>query len=57
MSEILRLENIHKTFDETEVLKGIDLSVAQGEFITLLGAAFINRIGVKEKREGRLYEM
>ena len=39
MSEILRLEKIHKTFDDTEVLKGIDLSVAQGEFITLLGAS------------------
>lgn len=39
MNEILRLEKIHKTFDDTEVLKGIDLSVAQGEFITLLGAS------------------
>ena len=39
MGEILRLEKIHKTFDQTEVLKGIDLSVAQGEFITLLGAS------------------
>lgn len=39
MGEILRLEKIYKTFDQTEVLKGIDLSVAQGEFITLLGAS------------------
>jgi len=39
MSEILRLDKIYKTFDRTEVLKGIDLSVAQGEFITLLGAS------------------
>lgn len=40
MSEqILELEGITKSFDDTGVLKGIDLSVAQGEFITLLGSS------------------
>lgn len=39
MSEILRLENVHKAFDGVAVLKGIDLLVEQGEFITLLGAS------------------
>lgn len=34
---ILKLENIHKSFDSTEVLKGISLDIASGEFITLLG--------------------
>lgn len=36
---ILQLQQIRKSFDNTEVLKGIDLEVAQGEFITLLGAS------------------
>ena len=36
---ILQLRKIRKSFDNTEVLKGIDLEVAQGEFITLLGAS------------------
>lgn len=34
---ILQLCNIEKHFGDTGVLNGIDLSVAQGEFITLLG--------------------
>lgn len=34
---ILQLKNIRKDFGEGEVLKGIDLSVTPGEFLTLLG--------------------
>jgi len=37
--EILELRGIRKSFDKTEVLKGIDLRVEAGEFITLLGAS------------------
>lgn len=36
---ILQLKNITKSFDGTEVLKGIDLDVHRAEFITLLGAS------------------
>lgn len=36
---ILQLENITKSFDDTSVLKGISLSVAHGEFVTLLGSS------------------
>lgn len=36
---ILQLQQIRKSFDNTEVLKGIDLEAGQGEFITLLGAS------------------
>lgn len=36
---ILRLENVKKSFGETEVLKGIDLEIREGEFITLLGSS------------------
>jgi spermidine/putrescine transport system ATP-binding protein len=34
---LLRLENITKSFGHIEVLRGLDLSVDRGEFITLLG--------------------
>jgi spermidine/putrescine transport system ATP-binding protein len=35
--ELLRLDGIKKSFGSVEVLRGIDLSVGYGEFITLLG--------------------
>ncbi|MGH3087035.1 MAG: amino acid ABC transporter ATP-binding protein [Rubrobacteraceae bacterium] len=35
----LRLENIHKSFGENEVLKGIDLAVAPHEVVCLIGAS------------------
>jgi len=35
--ELLRLEGISKSFGQVEVLRGLDLSVGRGEFITLLG--------------------
>lgn len=34
---ILQLENIKKSFGETDVLKGLNISISRGEFITLLG--------------------
>ena len=36
---ILELKNIQKQFGTSDVLKGIDLSVAHGEFVTLLGSS------------------
>ena len=36
---ILQLQQIRKSFADTEVLNGIDLEAGQGEFITLLGAS------------------
>ena len=34
---LLQLDNIYKSFGTTRVLEGIDLSVDEGEFLTLLG--------------------
>lgn len=35
----VRVEGLHKTFGELEVLKGIDLSVARGEVVVVMGAS------------------
>ncbi|SJZ68763.1 amino acid ABC transporter ATP-binding protein, PAAT family (TC 3.A.1.3.-) [Pilibacter termitis] len=40
MSEtVLEVKNLHKKFGETEILKGVDLSIQQGEVLVLLGAS------------------
>lgn len=36
---ILRLEKVRKNFDDTKVLKEINLEIKRGEFITLLGSS------------------
>ncbi|MDW1501774.1 amino acid ABC transporter ATP-binding protein, partial [Vibrio sp. YT-19(2023)] len=33
---MIKLENIHKRFGDTEVLKGIDLDIKQGEIIVII---------------------
>jgi polar amino acid transport system ATP-binding protein len=34
---VVRLEDVHKSFGDNDVLKGIDLSVASGEVLTIIG--------------------
>ncbi|WP_434762239.1 amino acid ABC transporter ATP-binding protein [Vibrio fortis] len=36
---MIKLENIHKQFGDTEVLKGIDLEIQQGEIIVIIGSS------------------
>ena len=36
---LIRVEGLHKSFGELEVLKGIDLAVAPGEVLTMIGAS------------------
>ena len=36
---VLRASNVHKRFERTEVLKGIDLEVAEGEVVAIIGAS------------------
>ncbi|WP_078410351.1 amino acid ABC transporter ATP-binding protein [Priestia abyssalis] len=36
---IIQIENLHKSFDKLEVLKGIDLTVNKGEVVALIGAS------------------
>ena len=39
MTEVLRVENLHKSFGAHEVLRGIDLVVHKGETIVILGSS------------------
>ncbi|MEP2530027.1 amino acid ABC transporter ATP-binding protein [Shimia sp.] len=39
MSELVRVEKLHKSFGRLEVLKGIDLTVNAGETVVLLGSS------------------
>jgi polar amino acid transport system ATP-binding protein len=39
VTEVLRVENVHKSFGALEVLRGIDLSVAEHEVVCLIGAS------------------
>ena len=37
--EALRLEQIHKSFGKLEVLRGVDLALAEHEVVCLIGAS------------------
>ncbi len=39
MGEVLRVENLHKSFGPNHVLKGIDLTVEKGQAVVLIGAS------------------
>ncbi|MBQ3291037.1 MAG: ABC transporter ATP-binding protein [Mogibacterium sp.] len=62
MSELIRLESIVKAFDDTVVLNGINLSVAENEFVTLLGPSGCGKTttlriigGFERPDEGRVF--
>ena len=37
MQTILKINNLHKSFDDKEILKGIDLDIKKGEIISIIG--------------------
>lgn len=61
MGNIIELRNVHKSFGGNEVVKGIDLAVVPGEFLTLLGPSGCGKTttlrmiaGFEELSEGSL---
>lgn len=61
MTPILQLKNIKKNFGEVEVLKGINLHVEEGEFVTILGSSGCGKTttiriiaGLEELDEGQV---
>ncbi len=57
----LKIDNVHKSFGDTHILKGIDMDVADGEFIILVGpsgcgkSTLMNCIaGLEEVTSGRI---
>ena len=62
MGELIRLEGIVKSFDDTMVLNGINLSVRENQFVTLLGPSGCGKTttlriiaGFEKPDEGRVY--
>ncbi len=62
MSEILRVENLHKYFGKLHVLKGVDLTLDKGEVLVVIGPSgsgkstllrCINHL--EDYQEGRIY--
>ncbi|QKS71883.1 amino acid ABC transporter ATP-binding protein [Paenalkalicoccus suaedae] len=39
MSELITIHNLHKSFGDNHVLRGVDLSVERGEVVCLIGAS------------------
>ncbi len=60
---MLELVDVHKFYDDTEALKGVNLSIDQGEFVTLVGhsgsgksTAFKLILGEEEPSEGAVFK-
>ena len=61
MKTLLQLENVHAGYGPIEVLKGLNLSVAEGEIVAVLGAngagkstTLMTISGINQCRQGRI---
>ena len=59
---MIKLRNVHKTFGHLEVLKGIDLEVAKGEKLVIIGPSGSGKStlircmnGLEEATKGEVY--
>ena len=44
----IEAKNIYKTFDQNQVLKGINLTIADGEVIVMVGSTFLRCLNLLE---------
>ncbi|ASU34309.1 ABC transporter ATP-binding protein [Mucilaginibacter xinganensis] len=59
---MLKAKNIHKSYGQLQILKGVDLEVGQGEIVTIVGASgagkstLLNILGTLDRPDsGKLY--
>jgi lipoprotein-releasing system ATP-binding protein len=59
---MLKAKNIHKSYGQLQILKGVDLEVSQGEIVTIVGASgagkstLLNILGTLDRPDnGKLY--
>ena len=59
---MVKLENVTKNFDEKKIIKGIDLEIYEGEFLTFLGPSGCGKTtllrtisGLEEVSSGKVY--
>ncbi len=59
---MLKAQNIHKSYGQLQILKGVDLDVKQGEIVTIVGASgagkstLLNILGTLDRPDsGKLY--
>ena len=50
---MIKLRNVHKTFGHLEVLKGIDLAVAKGEKLVIIGPVSYTHLDVYKRQRCR----
>lgn len=58
---MIKISNVHKSFDELEVLKGVDLDVEKGEVVSIIGGSGSGKStllycinGIEEIQQGRI---
>lgn len=62
MGKILEVKNLKKSYDETEILKGINLTVYEGDFVVIMGRSgsgkstlLYNMSGMDQVTSGEVY--
>ena len=60
--EIIKVENLHKSFGDNNVLRGIDLNIEQGDVVVIIGpsgsgkSTFLRTLNLLEQpTSGKIY--